>query len=106
MQNRKDRRLAEKQMGMRKMEKNMSKNALEEIKARKKEYVKQVLLLKAQEDENKKQNYAAESWSKQMEHLLQSGHTRESATAILEKNRDLQKKVEDKKNSRLKKKAS
>jgi hypothetical protein len=84
MQNRRERRLAEKQMGLRKVEKTMSKAQLEEIKKRKREYVKQMVLLRAQEDENRRINEEAERWSKQMETMLEGGYTREEATEILE----------------------
>jgi hypothetical protein len=91
MQNRRERRLAEKQMGLRKIEKTLSKAQLEEIKKRKREYVRQMLLMKAQEDENRRINEEAERWSKDLEALMNCGYNREEATAVLEKN----KKIED-----------
>ena len=87
MQNRRERRLAEKHAGMRKIEKTMSKPQIEEIKTRKKEYVKQLLLLRAQEEENKRMNENAEKWSNQLENMMNSGSSREDATKILEDNK-------------------
>lgn len=90
MQNRRERRLAEKQMGLRKMEKTMTKAELEEIKKRKKEYVKQLLLLKAQEEENRRINAEAEAWSKKIEEMISNGATRDEALELLEKNKKIQ----------------
>lgn len=100
MQNRRERRLAEKQMGLRKMEKSMTKAELEEIKKRKKEYVKQLLLLKAQEEENRRINAEAEAWSKQIEKMMASGSTREEAIEMLERNKRIQDERDAKKAAR------
>jgi hypothetical protein len=99
MQNRRERRLAEKQMGLRKIEKTMSKAELEEIKKRKREYVKQLLLLRAQEEENRRINEEADAWSRQVQIMMDSGYTREEALVVLERN----KRIED---ERIAKKAA
>lgn len=90
MQNRRERRLAEKQMGLRKMEKSMTKAELEEIKKRKKEYVRQLLLLRAQEEENRRINEEAEAWSRQVQVMMDSGYTREEALEVLDKNKRIE----------------
>jgi hypothetical protein len=100
MQNRRERRLAEKQMGLRKMEKSMTKSELEEIKKRKKEYVKQMLLFKAQEEENRRINAEAEAWSKKVEEMVSNGSTREEALELLEKNKKIQDEKDAKKAAR------
>jgi hypothetical protein len=100
MQNRRERRLAEKQMGLRKLEKTMTKAELEEIKKRKREYVKQMLLLKAQEDENRRINDEAEAWSKQIEVMMNSGYTREEALEVLDRNKKIQDEKDAKKAAR------
>lgn len=100
MQNRRERRLAEKQTGLRKLEKTMSKAELEEIKKRKREYVKQMLLLKAQEEENRRVNEEAERWSRELTVLMESGHTREEATEVMDKNKKIQDERDAKKAAR------
>ena len=89
MQNRKERRQIEKQFGFNKIEKQMSFEQREAIKLRKKEYMKQLALQRAQEEENNRINGEAEMWSKRIESLMEAGHTRESAEAILQKNKEL-----------------
>jgi|694.fasta_scaffold20854_9 hypothetical protein len=100
MQNRRERRMAEKQMGLHKLEKTMSKAQLDEIKKRKREYVKQLLLLKAQEDENRRINEEAERWSKELTVLMESGYTREEATEVMDKNKKIQDERDAKKAAR------
>lgn len=86
MQNRKERRLAEKQMGLHKIEKTLPSEQREELKKRKLEYVKQAVLLKKQEEENLRINGDAEMQSKQIENMVNSGYTRKAAESILENN--------------------
>ncbi len=100
MQNRKERRLTEKQMGLHKMEKTLSHEQQEEIKRRKLEYVKQAVLIKKQEQENLRINEEAELHSKQIESLVGSGYTREAAEAILESNRQVELKRAEKKRAK------
>jgi hypothetical protein len=100
MQNRKERRLTEKQMGLHKMEKALSHEQQEEIKRRKLEYVKQAVLIKKQDQENLRINEEAELHSKQIESLVSSGYTREAAEAILENNRQVELKRAEKKRAK------
>jgi hypothetical protein len=90
MQNRRERRQMEKQFGFHKIEKQMTFEQREAIKARKKEYVKQTYLQNIQEAENQRINDEAENWSKQLASLMESGHTREQAEEILQKNKQIE----------------
>ena len=92
MQNRRERKAAERAMGFHKIEKMMSPQQKKEIKERKREYVKQALLMKAQEEENRKITEEAEKWSKSLETWMAGGKTREEAEAILMRNRELEEK--------------
>lgn len=90
MQNRRERSLLEKMSGMRKIEKNMTLAERESLKKRKIEYVKQAVLLKAQEQENARIDREAEDWSRNLEQLMADGTSREIAEGILKNNRELQ----------------
>jgi hypothetical protein len=92
MQNRKDRRLMEKQMGLKKIEKSLSPEERESVKQRKAEYLKQSGLIRAQEAENKRINEEANMWNRQLQSMVSSGMTMEQAQNILEKNREIDKK--------------
>lgn len=100
MQNRKERRLAEKQMGLHKIEKRLPSEQREELKKRKLEYVKQAVLLKKQEEENIRINGDAEMQSKQIESMVNSGYTRKSAESILQNNLQIELKKAEKKKAR------
>jgi hypothetical protein len=89
MQNRRERRAAEKAMGFHKIEKAMSADEKKVLKDRKREYVKQMLLMQAQEAENRKNAEEAEKWSKSLETWMADGKTREEAEAILLKNKEV-----------------
>jgi hypothetical protein len=84
MQNRRQRREAEKKSGLMKIEKSMTPMAREEIKQRKAEYLKHMNLLRLQELENLKNLQESERWSKKMEELVAGGMSREEALAFLE----------------------
>lgn len=103
MQNRRERRMTEKQMGLQKMEKMLSQEQREEIRKRRHEYVKQAVLMKKQEDENNRVNEEAEVWSKQIESLISHGYSRETAESIMENNRQVELRKAEKK--RLKEEA-
>jgi hypothetical protein len=92
MQNRRERRAAERQFGLTKAEKNMSRKQLEEIRERKREYTRQAALMRAQEEENRRVNEEAELWAQQLESFMKSGMSRERAEEILTNNRELQEK--------------
>jgi len=99
MENRQQRRAAEKNMGFRKIEKHLTKEEKSLLKQRKLEYAKQSQLLRAQEAENQKNNAEAERWSKIIESWIEGGKTREEAEEMLKRNRELQ----DKRNLKLEK---
>ncbi len=93
-------------MGLQKIEKSMSQEQREEVKKRKLEYVKQLVLMKKQEEENRRINEEAEMWSKQMESLISNGYTREMAESIMENNRKAEEKRAEKKKAKEERKLS
>lgn len=92
MQNRRERRLMEKQMGLRKIEKSLPTEEREAIKQRKADYLKQSAMMKLQEAENKRINEEAEAWSKRIQSFVDNGMTFEQAEAMLIKNREIDEK--------------
>ena len=89
MENRRERRLAEKQLGLRKIEKTMSAAEREMIAQRKREYVRQQTLMRAQDAENLRITQEAEQWSKSLEKMINDGMTREEAEERLVRNKEL-----------------
>ena len=89
MENRRERRLAEKQLGLRKVEKTMSAAEREIIAQRKREYVRQQTLMRAQDAENLRISQEAEQWSKSLEKMISEGMTREAAEGRLARNKEL-----------------
>jgi len=101
MENRRQRREAEKNMGFHKIEKELTSEERAVLKERKREYARQAQLMRAQEAENNRMNVEAEKWSKLIESYIESGKTREEAEGILQRNRELQEKREAKLEQRL-----
>jgi len=89
MENRRERRLAEKQLGLRKLEKTMSVAEREMIAQRKREYMRQQTLIRAQDAENLRISQEAEQWSKSLEKMIGEGMPREEAEARLIRNKEL-----------------
>jgi len=89
MENRRERRLAEKQLGFHKLKKTMSTAEKELVNQRKREYTRQQGLLRAQEAENLRISQEAEHWSKSLEKMLIDGMTREDAEKQLTRNKEL-----------------
>lgn len=90
MENRRQRREAERAMGFHKIEKGMSASEKAMLKGKKREWVKQSALMRAQEAENTRVNEAAEKWSEGIQTLVTGGKTREEAEEILRINLHLQ----------------
>lgn len=90
MENRRQRREAERAMGFHKIEKGMSLSEKAILKEKKREWVRQSALMRAQEAENVRVNAAAEKWSQEIESLMARGKTREEAEELLRINLHLQ----------------
>lgn len=101
MENRQQRRAAEKNMGFRKIEKSLTEEEKYLLKQRKLEYAKHAQLLRAQEAENQRINGEADKWSKIIESWIASGKTREEAEEILRRNHELEEKRKAKLEKRL-----